>query len=160
MPRAELVPALPTRQGSTGYEGRKCVASTFFRSVSSLIAPRSRPGSPGGARPDARRLPATGLGWRRRNGPATGPRPASATALASSRRCSPAARRPRPAHRKSRLCLRGRTARCTPPGAGNCPAGILISTGRQQRLLIEDRHALEPALEERAAGLLLAVGQP
>src|SRR5208282_944793 len=37
---------------------------------------------------------------------------------------------------------------------------IDVSTGRQQRLLIEDRHALEPALEERAAGLLLAVGQP
>src|SRR5208283_5668925 len=35
-----------------------------------------------------------------------------------------------------------------------------VSTGCQQRLLIEDRHALEPALEERAAGLLLAVGQP
>src|SRR5208337_2451161 len=48
--------------GSTCYERRKCVASTFFRSGSSLIAPRSRPGSPGGARPDARRLPATGLG--------------------------------------------------------------------------------------------------
>src|SRR5208337_2310916 len=95
-----------------------------------VIAPRSRPGSPGGARPDARRLPATGLGWRRRNGPATGPRPASATALASSRRCSPAARRPRPAHRRSRLCPRGTTARCTPPGAGNCPARILRSSLR------------------------------
>ncbi len=31
-----------------------------------VIAPRSRPGSPDGARPDARRLPATGHGWRRR----------------------------------------------------------------------------------------------
>src|SRR5208337_493919 len=39
-----------------------------------VIAPRSRPGSPGGARQDARRLPATGLGWRRRIGPANGPR--------------------------------------------------------------------------------------
>src|SRR5271157_5256392 len=125
-----------------------------------VIAPRSRPGSPGGARPSARRLPATGHGWRRRNGPATGPRPASAIAPASSRRCSPAIRRSRPAHRTSRLCPRGPTARCTPPGARNCPARILISTGRQQRLFIEDRHALEPALEERAAGLLLAVGQP
>ena len=28
-----------------------------------VIAPRSRPGSPGGARPDPRRLPATGFGW-------------------------------------------------------------------------------------------------
>src|SRR5208282_4812472 len=70
-----------------------------------VIAPRSRPGSPGGARPDARRLPATGHGWQRRNGPATGPRPASATALASSRRYSPDARRSRPAHWRSRLCL-------------------------------------------------------
>src|SRR5208283_6208773 len=86
-----------------------------------------------------------------RNGPATGPRPASATAPASSRRCSPAARRPRPAHRRSRLCPRGTTARCIP---------LNVSTGRQQRLLIKDRHALEPALEERATGLLLAVGQP
>ena len=40
------------------------------------------------------------------------------------------------------------------------PSIIPVGTGRQQRLLIEDRHALEPALEERAAGLLLAVGQP
>src|SRR5271157_1021671 len=95
-----------------------------------VIAPRSRPGSPGGARPDARRLPATGLGWRQRNGPATGLRPASATAPASSRRYSPAARRSRPAHRRSRLCLRGTTARCTPPGAGNCPARILRSSLR------------------------------
>jgi len=93
-----------------------------------VIAPRSRPGLPGGARPDARRLPATGLGWRRRNGPATGPRPASATAPASSRRCSPAARRCQPAHGRSRLCPRGTTARCTPPGAGNCPARILRSS--------------------------------
>src|SRR5271157_1034315 len=90
-----------------------------------VIAPRSRPGSPGGARPDARRLPATGHGWQRRNGPATGLRPASATAPASSRRYSPDARRSRPAHWRSRLCPRGTTARCTPPGAGNCPARIL-----------------------------------
>jgi len=95
-----------------------------------VIAPRSRPGSPGGARPDARRLPATGLGWRRRNGPATGLRPASATAPASSRHCSPAARRLRPTHRRSRLCPRGTTARFTPPGAGNCPARILRSSLR------------------------------
>ncbi len=37
---------------------------------------------------------------------------------------------------------------------------INIGTGRQQRFLIEDRHALEPALEERAAGLLFPVRQP
>src|SRR5271157_2198170 len=95
-----------------------------------VSAPRSRPGSPGGARPDARRLAATGLGWRRRIGPAAGPRPASATAPASSRRCCPTARRPRPAHRRSRLCPRGTTARCTPPGAGNCPARTLRSSLR------------------------------
>ena len=75
-------------------------------------------------------FPATGLGWRRRNGPATGPRPASATAPASSRRCSPAARTPRPAHRRSRLCPRGTTARFTPPGAGNCPARILRASNQ------------------------------
>src|SRR5271157_2523265 len=95
-----------------------------------VIAPRSRPGSPGGARPDARRLPATGHGWRRRNGPATGLRPASATAPASSRRYFPAARRSRPAHRRSRLCPRGTTARCNPPEARNCPARILRSSLR------------------------------
>src|SRR5271157_939889 len=44
--------------------------------------------------------------------------------------------------------------------AGRHGVQIDVSTSRQQRLLIEDRHALEPALEERAAGLLLTVGQP
>ena len=111
----------------------------------SVIAPRSRPGSPGGARPDARRLPATGHGWRRRNGLATGLRPASASAPASSRRCCLAARRPRPAHRRSRLCPAEQ-----PPGVLHQEQAIAqresfdVSTGRQQRLLIEDRHTLEP----------------
>ena len=35
-----------------------------------------------------------------------------------------------------------------------------IGTGCQQRSLIEDRNALEPPLEERAAGLILLVRQP
>jgi len=43
--------------------------------------------------------------------------------------------------------------------AGGNGVQIDVSTGRQQRLLIEDRHALEAALEERAAGLFLAVDQ-
>src|SRR5208282_717986 len=120
-------------------QDRRNLASVFGRvkwrrawnpAFGAVSAPRSRPGSPGGARPDARRLPATGHGWRRRNGPATGRRPASATAPASSRRYSPTARKPRPAHRRSRLCPRGTTARCTPPGAGNCPARILRASLR------------------------------
>ncbi len=43
--------------------------------------------------------------------------------------------------------------------SGSHRVQINIGTGRQQRLLVEDRHALEPALEERTA-LLFAVGQP
>ncbi len=113
-----------------------------------VIAPRSRPGSPGGARPDARRLPATGHGWRRRNGPATGPRPASATAPASFRRYSPAARRPQPANRRSRLCPRGTTARCTPLEARNCPARILRSS-----LRVTNPAAVDPRPDRATAPL-------
>jgi len=114
------------------------VVGSLFLIRARFNAQRTRPGSPGGARPDARRLPSVGLGWRRRIGPATGRRSACATAPASSM------------------------------GAGLGDLGdargngvqIDVSAGRQQRRLIEDCHALEPAFEERAAGLFLAVGQP
>ena len=81
------------------------------RSLAPVIAPRSRPGSPGGAPPAAWRFLAGAPDWRRRTGPVDGPRPVFAIARTSSPRRCPAARRFPPARRRSRPCLRGRAAR-------------------------------------------------